>query len=204
VLASVETAVSTTIRPGILGFCWHWRYELILAAGLPGTAIAIGFTLGIAWLVAVTVTGCILLTAAMTWRPSRRRLVARAWCVITPHRVRAGCRQAWVQSRDGRLPVVLYTSPADFGERVLIWCRAGITAADLQAAHDIIRTACWASDVHVIESEQRRHIVVLEVVRRNPTERPTGALPSWPYLPQGEAETLDPEEPATSPWQMPV
>src|SRR5487761_870814 len=68
VLASVETAGSSTVRPGILGFCWHWRYELILAAGLPGTVIAIGFTLGIAWLVAVAVTGCTLFTVAMTWR----------------------------------------------------------------------------------------------------------------------------------------
>ena len=73
--------------------------------------------------------------------PGRQR---RAWCVVTPHRIRTGCTHAWIQTRDGRLPVALYTVPADFGERVWLWCRAGITARNLQAARDVGRHACWA------------------------------------------------------------
>ena len=60
------------------------------------------------------------MAAALTWPPSRRRFTARAWCVITPHRVRTGCAQAWIHTRDGHLPVVLYTVPAGFGELEVI------------------------------------------------------------------------------------
>ena len=96
---------------------------------------------------------------------------------------------AWIQTRDGRLPTILFTTTAYFGERVTLWCHAGITAGDLEAASDILRTACWASDVRVVASTRYRHIVVLEVIRRAPPEGPTGVMiPTWPYLDRGEAE----------------
>jgi hypothetical protein len=143
------------------------------------------------------------------WPPARQRLIARAWCVITPHRVRTGCAHAWVQTRDGRLPVVLYTAPAEFGERVMLWCRAGITAGDLDGARDILRAACWASDVRVVVNDRRSHIVVLEVIRHLPG-RPAEADPmtaAWPYRTDraeadgaeadgAEADGAGPEEPA--------
>jgi hypothetical protein len=195
-MASIEAAISTVARPGILALLWHWRYELGLLAGLAAVALASGYALGAVWLIAMAATGLALLVAAMAWPPSRKRLIARAWCVITPHRVRTGCMHAWVQSRDGRLPVVLYTTPADFGERVTLWCRAGITPGDLEAARDIIRTACWASDVRVVTSARYRHIVVLEVIRRLPAERPGDLAPAWPHLDRGEQDGADPEEPA--------
>jgi hypothetical protein len=209
VLASLETAVSSTSRSGMVGFCWHWRYELLIGAGLPGAALGVALMVGIGWLVAAA-SACALLTTSMLWRPSRIRLIARVWCVVTPHRVRTGCRNAWVQSRDGGLPVVLFTRPTEFGERVLLWCRAGITADDIAAARDIIRTTCWARDVRVIQDERHRHIVVLEVVRRGPVAQPGDKVPSWPYLPQlsqlsrGDMDGPDPEEPALSPWQEPI
>jgi hypothetical protein len=196
VMASVEAALSTVARPGIFARAWHRRYELGLVTGLATVALASGYLLGAAWLIAIAGTGLALLTAALVWPPARRRLIVRAWCVITPHRVRTGCAHAWVQTRDGRLPIVLYTTPAAFGERVTLWCRAGITAGDLEAARDILRAACWASDVRVIASERYPHIVVLEVIRRLPAGRPGPAVPSWPYLDRGEADGADPEEPA--------
>jgi hypothetical protein len=94
------------------------------------------------------------------------------------------------------VPVVLYTTPAEFGERVTLWCRAGITAGDLEAARDVLRAACWASDVRVMASERHPHIVVLEVIRRFPAGQPGRAVPSWPYLDRGEADGADPAEPA--------
>ena len=78
------------------------------------------------------------------------------WCVITPHRIRTGCTQAWVHTRDGHLPVVLYTVPAAFGERIWLWLRAGITTGDLEAARDVLRAACWASDVPGLRSSAGR------------------------------------------------
>ena len=199
IMASVETAVSTVSRPSLAGRIWHWRYELALIAGIPLAAFAIGATLGLTALIATAVAAAAIGGAALLWPPARRYLIALAWCVITPHRVRTGCAQAWVQTRDGRLPVVLYTTPADFGERVMLWCRAGITAGDLHAARDILRTACWASDVRVVVNERRSHMVVLKVIRRLPAGRPGQVPTAWPHLPdRAEADGADPEEPALS------
>ena len=201
IMSSVETAVSTVSRPGLLGWLWHWRYELTLVTAVPLAAIVVGYTLGLAWLIGLAATALALLIAALCWPAARRRLIARVWCVVTPHRVRTGCAHAWVQTRDGRLPVVLYTAPAEFGERVMLWCRAGITAGDLEGARDILRAACWASDVRVVVNDRRSHIVVLEVIRRLPAGPPAGydpATAAWPYRTDRAAADGDPEEPALS------
>jgi hypothetical protein len=85
----------------------------------------------------------------------------------------------------------LYTTRAPFGERVALWCRAGITAGDLQAARDVLRAACWARDVRVVPCPRYADIVVLEVVRRLPAgPPPSEAISAWPYI--------SPEEPAWS------
>jgi hypothetical protein len=197
IMASVEAAVSSVSRPGPFGRLWHWRYELALLTGLPLAALAVGYTLGLDWLIAMAATALAGLAAVLAARPARQWLIARAWCVITPHRVRTGCVHAWVQTRDGRLPTILYTAPAEFGERVLLWCRAGITAGDFEGARDILRAACWASDVRVVVNDRRSHIVVLEVIRRLPPGRPAEGdpvTPGWPYL--TEPDGADSEEPA--------
>jgi len=198
IMASVEAALSTVPRPNLIARLWHWRYELgLIAGGLLG-AITIGYILGLERLIAVAAAAMAIGVTAMAWPPSRQAIMARAWCVITPHRIRTGCTHAWIQTRDGRLPVVLYTVPADFGERVWLWCRAGITARDLQAARDVLRAACWASDIRVVVNDRHSHIVVLEVIRRLPAGRHAGTTPNpgWPYLDRGEADGGDPEEPA--------
>jgi hypothetical protein len=184
VMASVESALSAVPRPALIPRIWHWRYELGLFTGVVLGTAGIGFTLGPGWLILTTVAVLATGAGAVAWPASRRYLIARAWCIITPHRIRTGCTHAWVQTRDGRLPVVLYTVPADFGERVWLWCRAGITGADLMAARDVLRGACWASDVRVVLNDRRSHIVVLEVIRRVPGGRPAGSTPDpgWPYL----------------------
>lgn len=195
IMASVETAISTAAKPNLLARLWHWRYEAGLAAGAAFAAVSIGVTLGAAWLAATAALTAAAGVAAMTWPPSRQRLIARAWCVITPHRIRAGCTHAWIQTRDGRLPVVLYTTRAEFGERVWLWCRAGITAGDLVAARDVLRAACWASDVRVVLNDRRSHIVVLEVVRRGPAGPPGPGSAGRPCLDRSPGDGGDPEEP---------
>jgi len=196
IMASVETAMSTVARPGLIGRVWHWRYELGLIAGVLLGTVGIGITLGPGWLIAVAAATMAIVAAALIWPSSRQRIIARAWCVITPARVRTGCAHAWIETRDGRLPVVLYTVPAHFGERVWLWCRAGITARDLEAARDVLRSACWASDVRVVVNDRRSHIVVLEVIRRTSPESPPGGSAGWPYLDRGETGSAEPEEPA--------
>jgi hypothetical protein len=92
VMASVQTALSSVARPGILGHLWNLRYELGLATGLAVIVLASGYAPGAAWLIAIAATGLAGLTAGLAWPPSRRRLIARAWCLIAPHRVSTGCR----------------------------------------------------------------------------------------------------------------
>jgi hypothetical protein len=197
VMATLESALRGVTRPGIFGLTWNWRYELGLSAGLATVTLASGYWLGAAWLIAIAAAGLALLAGGLAWPPSRRRLIARAWCVITPHRVRTGCRHAWVQTRDGRLPVILYTTSAAFGERVTLWCRAGISHGDLEAARDILRAACWARDVHVVASARYAHVVVLEVIRHWPAKPPDETISGWPYISRGgEGDGADPEEPA--------
>jgi hypothetical protein len=110
-MASLEAAMSTVARPRLIARMWHWRYEFGLIAGVLLGTIGIGATLGPGWLIAAAAAAMAVVAAALTWPPSRHRITARAWCVITPHRVRTGCAQAWIHTRDGHLPVVLYTVP---------------------------------------------------------------------------------------------
>ena len=71
---------------------WRWRYELAAAAGLAAAWIALGTT------AAAALTGGLAATLALTacFPRGRRFLAARAWCIVTPHRVRTGCAQAWI------------------------------------------------------------------------------------------------------------
>ena len=54
IMASVEAAVSTVSRPGLIARMWHWRYELGLIAGVLLGTIGIGATVGLGWLIAAT------------------------------------------------------------------------------------------------------------------------------------------------------
>ena len=144
VLASLEKALSSATRPNPVVAGWRWRYELALMLTLAAVTFAIVQALGAVWL-AVIVTAA---AATLALRPGGRRLlIRRAWCVITPHRLRTGCAHSWIQSRYGKLPVILFTTAQPFGERVLLWCVAGISAEDLRGAKDALIAACWAADM---------------------------------------------------------
>jgi hypothetical protein len=163
--------------------------RLGLTAGVLLGMTGIATTLGLGWLVAAA-AAMALLAAAPAWPPVRRRLIAPARRVLTPHRARTGCSRSWIPTTDGRVPAVLYTVPEDSGERVWLWCRAGMTAGDLEAARDILRAARWASDVRVVVNDRRSHIVVLEATRRL---RPG---PLEPYADRSEAGGAGSGEPA--------
>jgi len=197
VLAEMESAISTVPRPSLAEFGWNWRYELLLVTVLAGQFTSVGVIAGTGWLIAVTAADVILVAGAVAARPLRGKLIAAAWCVITSHRIRTGCRHGWVQSRDGRLPVVLHTTPTRYGERAVLWCRAGITADDLISSREIITVACWASEVRIVANQRGRHLVTLAVIRRPAAEIPQQ---TWPYLPRHEdlPQNQDTEEPATA------
>lgn len=202
VMSSVEAAVREVRRTGPVELVWNWRWELGILAATAGLSVLIAVSLGLVGLAAVAGAGLAAAIALLRWPSARKRAVARAWCVITPHRVRVGCVNAWVQTRRGRLPIVLYATPADYGERVQLWCRAGITAADLLAARHVLAAACWAAEVRVVPSFRHAHLVTLEVVRNHFPERTGPTLESWPFLRPVEGDGTDDSEERDTVWRL--
>jgi hypothetical protein len=168
--AGLEYALGTVARANLIVVVWRWRYELAAAAGFAApwmaldTAAAAGVTAGLAAALAVTASV----------RRGRRFLAARMWCIVTPHRIRSGCAQAWIHSRYGKLPIILVTRSQPLGERVYLWCRAGISAADFSSARELLTAACMAKEVQVSRHSRYAHLVALDVIRREPPAESTG------------------------------
>jgi hypothetical protein len=189
-MSSLESALTQARRPGPVELGWRWRWELVIVAGLTGLAGFIASSAGLIGLAAAAGAGLAAGTALLCLPPARHWVIALAWCLITPHRVLAGCANAWVQTRSGKLPIIVATTPAAYGERVRIWLRAGITAADLSAASDVLAAACWAAAVRVVPATRHAHLVTLEVVRNIHEERVQPTPQSWPYSRPGEGNGL--------------
>jgi hypothetical protein len=204
--AGLHFALGTVARPNLVVALWRWRYEIGLLAGL-AVAIAVSASaIGPVW----TMVAAAALAAAIAGvGESRRMVVAQAWRIITPHRVRAGCAQAWIHSRTGRLPFIVLTTCEPFGERVRIWCRAGISAADFDDARDRLAASCWATQVTVVRSEKHAQLVTLDVIRRTQPGPPPGygrsrspgtADPPWTTGPDHQnLDEGEPGSPAASP-----
>jgi hypothetical protein len=180
-LSGLEAALRPPRRPGLVEASWNWRRELGILAALGAAAGFIANAAGPVGLAVTTGAGLAAGAAVLLCLPSARRwLVTWAWCLVTPHRIRVGCRSGWVQTRDGRLPFILSTSPASYGERVKVWLLPGLTAADLDAAAGTLAAACWAAEVRVVPGVRYAHLVTLEVVRKRQPERAQPTLATWP------------------------
>jgi len=160
-LAELQRDLRPVARPNVLVLIWRWRYELALLIGFSAVIILVRHLSSWRTLaeIAVAIATLAILPEARLW------MLAHARCVITTHRVRTGCAQAWIHSRHGKLPIILLARPRLCGERVYIWCRAGTCLEDFESASDILRSACWAHDVHVTASSRYSHIVILDVIR---------------------------------------
>jgi hypothetical protein len=174
--------------PNLLVSAWRWRYEIALVSGLSA-----GLTAAIISFGAVpTIVAVIVITLTiLCWPTARRFAVDRAWCIITPHRVRAGCAEGLIYSSRGKIPIILWTSRQAFGERVLLWCRAGTSADDFVSARPLLAAACWAQDIAIFFDTQRTQLVTLDVIRRPPgdltrdlegrrSSGPSDGPPPWP------------------------
>ena len=201
-ISSLETAVTGARRPGPVELAWNWRWEFGLLAVLAVPSGLIASAFGLLGLGVAAGAGLVAGAAALLlWPPARPWCVSRAWCLITPHRVRAGCANAWVQTRTGKLPFILATTPMADGERVRLWLRAGLTAADLHAARDVLAAACWAAEVRVVPNASHAHLVTLEVIRSHHPERVRPAPETWPSPRRVADDGLgDTEEPHTGRW----
>jgi hypothetical protein len=139
---------------------WRWRKELALLIGAAVLFIAILNALGIAW----AVVGLSVMLGVLS-PPWSDRLRAFGWQLITPHLLRAGLREAWIQNRTGRQPAIVRVTRESFGERIHLRCPPGTCAEDLQAARGVLRAACRAADVRVTRDERRSHMVTVDVIR---------------------------------------
>jgi hypothetical protein len=162
-LAELETVLLPP-RPRLAGMAWRWRHECLLAATFTVGLVTLVHLVGGRWAVI-----CLsALTGALgPWPPCHRQFLAGVWRLVTPHRLHTGFVQARIQTRKGKVPVVLRTLSTPSGERVLVWCPAGLCAEDLEAAQAILRAACWARDLRVTRDEQYAHLVTVEVIRRD-------------------------------------
>jgi len=189
--ATLEYAIGTVPRVNPIFAVWHWRYELAAFATLAAIWVALDTV------AAVALTGGLAVALALTacFARGRRFLAARAWCIVTAHRVRTGCVQAWIHTRYGKLPFVLWTRSRPSGERVYLWCRAGISAADFSAARKLLAAACMAKDMKVNQHTRYTHLIALDVIRREPPAEWNGHPWYDTGTPSGSLTIPGPREP---------
>jgi hypothetical protein len=186
----LEYALGTLARANVIVAAWRWRYELAAVAGLAAPWIAL-HTAAAAALIAGLATA---LGLTASFPRGRRLLAARLWCIVTPHRIRSACAHAWIHSRYGKLPVILMTRSRPLGERVYLWCRAGISASDFSSARELLTAACMATDVQVSRHSRYAHLVALDVIRREPPAESTGQPWYDTGMPDGKVTIPVPRE----------
>ena len=146
------------------GTLFRFRTELatLAVAAIGGWELAKALT--VTWAVAILMTTATVVTA-LPW--PRRFAIRRAWCVLSRHRIQRVCFETRMHTRSGRLPLVLRISPTQVGERALIWCRAGICAADFEAHTGEIAAACYARQARVKGNKRWAQLVTVDVVRHD-------------------------------------
>ena len=162
------------VRQSAAGVFWRFRTEL--AALMMGTAgiWELVMAMTVTWAVAIF-TASAITVMVLPW--TRRFLIRRAWCVLSRHRIQKVCFETRMHTRSGRLPLVLRIHPTQVGERALIWCRAGICAADFEAHTPEIAAACYARQARVEGNKRWAQLVTVDVVRRD-TLAPHHVIPS--------------------------
>ena len=152
------------VRHSAAGVIWRFRAEvMVLVTGTAGIwELAKAVTT--AWLtVILMMTGTVV-----TVLPQVRRFITRrAWCVLSRHRIQKVCFETRMHTRSGRLPLVLRIHPTKVGERALIWCRAGICAADFEAHVPEIAAACYARQARVEGNKRWAQLVNVDIVRHD-------------------------------------
>ena len=168
------------VHQSAAGTLFRFRTELaaLTAATTGGWELAKAVTL--AWTVVIlTVTAAVL--AVLPW--TRRFIIDRAWCVLSRHRIQKVCFETRMHTRSGRLPLVLRIYPTQVGVRALIWCRAGICAADFEAHAEEIAAACYARQARVEGNKRWAQLVNVDIVRRDtlaPHHVVSSGLPASP------------------------
>jgi hypothetical protein len=152
------------VHRSAIGSIWRWRTEAGLVAACGGviTALVQDITVFGASVVVMTTA-----TVLAIIPQSRRYIKGWFWCVVTRHRLQRLCWEVRLHTRAGRLPLILRVRPTEVGERVTLWCRAGVSAEDFEAHSDEIRTACYAMDARITRNKEHSQLVTIDVMRRD-------------------------------------
>ena len=162
------------------GTLFRFRTELATLTAATAGGWELARVLTLAWAVVVS-TNSLAVLAALPW--TRRFIIRRAWCVLSRHRIQKVCFETRMHTRSGRLPLVLRIYPTQVGVRALIWCRAGICAADFEAHAEEIAAACYARQARVVGNKRWAQLVNLDIVRRDtlaPQHVISSGLPASP------------------------
>ena len=156
------------------GMLWRFRTEAITVLAVVAGFGELTRAVTTIWAV-VALVGVIATLTALPW--PRRFIIRRAWCVLSRHRIQKVCFETRMHTRSGRLPLVLRIHPTQVGERALVWCRAGICAADFEAHTPEIAAACYARQARVEGNKRWAQLVQVDIVRRD-TLAPHHVIPS--------------------------
>ena len=146
------------------GTAWRWRTELLVLCGLLAALAWLSGQITIRW-AAVVLAAAVGIIFTLPW--SRRFLICRFWCVLARHRFQRLCWEARLHTRAGRLPVVLWARPTKVGERLTVWCRAGLSAEDFSQHSDELAAACYAREARVTRNTAWSQLVTIDVIRRD-------------------------------------
>ena len=146
------------------GTLFRFRTELATLTAMTAGGWELAKAVTFAWAV-VILTGTTTVVTVFPW--TRQFIIRRAWCVLSRHRIQKVCYETRMHTRSGRLPLVLRIHPTQVGERALIWCRAGICAADFEAHMPEIAAACYARQASVEGNKRWAQLLNLDIVRRD-------------------------------------
>jgi hypothetical protein len=146
------------------GTLFRFRTELATLTAITAGGWELAKTITLMWAVVIFMATAAVVTV-LPWL--RQFVVRRAWCVLSRHRIQRVCYETRMHTRSGRLPLVLRIYPTKVGERALVWCRAGICAADFEERAKEIAAACYARQARIEGSQRWAHLVRLDIVRRD-------------------------------------
>ena len=146
------------------GSLFRFRTELAAVTAVTAGGWELAKAVTFTWaMVILTATAAVV--TVLPW--TRRFVIRRAWCVLSRHRIQKVCFETRMHTRAGRLPLVLRIHPTKVGERALVWCRAGICAADFEAHTGEIAAACYARQARVEGNKRWAQLVQVDIVRRD-------------------------------------
>lgn len=144
---------------------WRFRTELVAVGVVVGGYLEVRHQIGKQLATLVVLVGVGLVVGVPH---SRRWVLGRLICSRTRRRLAAVFKETRVATASGKLPIVLRSRLTRSGEQYRLWLRIGQSAEVLDSRMEEIRAACRCQDVRIIRNERRSHLVMVEVIRREP------------------------------------